>query len=225
MGTRFAIQRGGNKTEAALPRRQALQFAGLLVGAGVLARAAPAWAQMEQPAEFLDRFIARAVPMLNDAPPAGSKRNALVQTLLREGFDLATIARFVAGPAIRGASPESRQAYQAAFEQNLIVTYGAQLADYDGATLTVGRVRSQDDRLAVVSSRLDRRDGAPVGIDWRLKRIGESWKIIDLIVEGVSMAQTQRSEFAAARQAAGGSLDNLTDLLRAQIARSANFKA
>ena len=196
-----------------------------LATAALATRAGPAWAQMEQPAEFLQRFVARALPLLEEPPPAGSARNALVQTLLREGFDLRTIARFVAGRAIRSASPESRQAYQVAFEEYLIASYGAQLADYDGASMAVGRVRSQSANTAVVASSLTRHAGAKVIIDWRLKRQGETWRIIDVVIEGVSMAQTQRSEFAAARRSAGGTLDDLTNLLRIQTSRISNGAA
>ena len=60
----------------------------------------------------------------------------------------------------------------------------------------------------------ERARGEPVRVDWRLAPEGQSWKIIDVIIEGVSMAITQRDDFAATVQRNGGRIGPLIEQLR-----------
>jgi len=76
---------------------------------------------------------------------------------------------------------------------NGIDTYARRLGGYSGETLTVGTARLAKKGRAVVSSQLIRPEGPPVKVEWRLRNGDEGWRIFDVMVEGVSMALTQRS--------------------------------
>ena len=56
--------------------------------------------------------------------------------------------------------------------------------------------------------------GAPARVDWRVRGAPGAYKIIDVVVEGISMVVTQRSEFASVIRRGGGRLDSLTTQLR-----------
>ena len=72
---------------------------------------------------------------------------------------------------------------------------------------------------AIVSSRIIRRQGEPFHVEWRLRRGGEGWRIIDVVVEGVSMAVTHRSEFSSVIASRGGTVGGLLDVLRSKVAQ------
>ena len=83
--------------------------------------------------------------------------------------------------------------------------------------------RTDDRGRAVVSTRIQRPSGQPVDIVWHLRERLGAVRIVDVVVEGISMSLTQRSDFAAAVRTAGGDLDTFLDALEAKV-RSTNVQ-
>ena len=65
-----------------------------------------------------------------------------------------------------------------------------------------------------MTTEIVRPNGPPVRVDWRVRKNGETLKVVDVIAEGISMLITQRDEFAAVIQNSGGKVDALIDRLR-----------
>ncbi|MFQ6016672.1 MAG: ABC transporter substrate-binding protein, partial [Kiloniellaceae bacterium] len=106
------------------------------------------------------------------------------------------------------------------FEALIVGTYARRLASYAGETLKVEGVLRQNEKMAAVSSRVIRPKGQPIPIYWRLRRGKDDWRIVDVVVEGVSMALTQRAEFNAVIKRNGGRIEGLLEKLRETTARS-----
>jgi len=87
---------------------------------------------------------------------------------------------------------------------------------YAGQQLKVGSARPEGDNASVDQSQiaLANSNQPPVRVDWRVTGHGNAYKISDVTVEGVSMALTQRQEFASVIQRGGGQLDALLKVLR-----------
>ena len=85
-----------------------------------------------------------------------------------------------------------------------MMTYGPRLADYRAEGLKVTGKRLDPSGLVVMSQIIRPQGAAPIPIDWRLNVCDGLYKISDIVVEGVSMAATQRSEFAQMIQRNGG---------------------
>src|SRR5438552_12855593 len=100
------------------------------------------------------------------------------------------------------------------FEDYIAMGYATRLAEYDGEQFKVTGSRPDADG-AIVSSQIVRPGGAaPVKVDWRLTGRNGVYKISDVSVDGVSMAVTQRSEFASVIQHNGGQVQSLITTLR-----------
>lgn len=65
---------------------------------------------------------------------------------------------------------------------------------------------------------MPRPQGEPIQVEWRLRREAGGWKIIDVVVEGISMAVTHRSEFSSVIGRHGGRIGGLLDVLRDKTA-------
>jgi len=157
---------------------------------------------------------ARTLDALSQKGMSQAEREKRFRELWEEGFDVPYIARSVAGQYWRGANDQQRQNFVKALDDYIVRIYSQRFSDYHGENFKVLKSRSEGDG-AYVNSQVIRPSGAPpVKIDWRLRKSGDGYKIIDVIVEGISMVTTQRDEFGAVIQRNGGQLDALTNILR-----------
>ena len=166
------------------------------------------------PVEFVREFSEEAIAVVADKGLSGDARKQAFRRLLAKGFDIKTIGRFVLGRYWRKATEAERAEYVRLFEDTIVATYSRQLSSYAGEALKVGGVRQQDDKSALVASRILRQKGEPIQLDWRMLRRGDTWRIVDIVVEGMSMAVSQRSEFAAVIKGGGGRVEALLVKLR-----------
>jgi|GraSoiStandDraft_41_1057321.scaffolds.fasta_scaffold86282_2 phospholipid transport system substrate-binding protein len=199
-----------------MTRRSVLIAAFVLIAAAL----APAALAAADPAAVINNLGNRALEVLGkNATPA--QRAARFQELFRADFDVPGIARFVLGRYWKTATPEQQEEFVKLFEDYIALVYSAQLAAYSGETLKVTGSRPGPEG-AIVASEIVRPTGAPpVKVEWHLTDRSGSYKINDVSVDGISMAVTQRSEFAAVIQRSGGQVQGLITQLREKTANSA----
>jgi phospholipid transport system substrate-binding protein len=195
-----------------------------IVGAVVLlALGAPRPAvatELGDPAKFVRQFSAQAIGVLADKNLSGERREQAFRELLTVGFDVKTISRFVLGRYWRKTTEAEREEFMGLFEDLIVATYSRRFSDYSGQTLEVEAIREENEKRAAVASRMLRQAGEPIQIDWRLRRRGDSWRIVDVVVEGMSMVLSQRSEYAAVIKSDGGKIHGLLVKLREKTARA-----
>jgi len=189
---------------------------GLLIGGLVSSASATARGSTEDASEFLREFSTRAIEMLGDSSLSESQRKSAFTSYLRDGFDLQSISRFVLGRHWRSASPEELAEFEALFEAFIVSFYSDQLDAYNGESLQVGTARPLDGGTTNITSTILRPAAAPVRVDWRVRQADDQWRIVDVIVEGVSLAIVQRSEFDSVIRNQGG-LEGLMSVLRQKI--------
>jgi phospholipid transport system substrate-binding protein len=196
--------------------RRSFLKAALIVFAAASAPAVPAAAAAD-PAAVISNLGSRALEVLGkNATP--SQRAERFRQLLREDFDVPGIARFVLGRYWNTATEEQRAEFTRLFEDYIALAYSTRLAEYTGETFKVTSSRPEADG-AIVSSQIIRPSGAPpVKVDWRLTGRNGVYKISDVSVDGISMAVTQRSEFASVIQHNGGQVQGLIRMLREKTA-------
>ena len=177
------------------------------------ARAAAPDAESD-PVAFLQAFSDRAIAMLADDSLSKEQRAREFRSLLRSGFDMERIGRAVLGRYWRSATPQQRAEFLQLLEEFVVLFYADRLSDYSGETLRTGKARVRGDRDALVRSRVLSPDRPAVAVDWRLRRTAEGWRIIDVMIEGVSMTITHRSEFAAVISNSPARIEGLLQKLR-----------
>ncbi|MGH7064408.1 MAG: MlaC/ttg2D family ABC transporter substrate-binding protein [Stellaceae bacterium] len=196
--------------------RRTLAAAAVILVLAALGPIAPAAAAAD-PAAMINDLGNHALEVLGKNVPPG-EREARFRQLFHQDFDVPGIARFVLGRYWRTATPAEQQEFVGLFSEYTALAYSNRLAEYSGETLKVLGSRAQPDG-SLVQSEIVRPNGAPPAkVDWRLTRTDGGYKISDVIVEGISMAVTQRSEFASVIQRNGGQVQGLIRVLRAKTA-------
>ena len=129
---------------------------------------------------------------------------------------LPQIARFAAGRVWREMSDEQQSRYVDAFSSYIARIYARRFGEYSGETVTLARAIDAGKKGILVQSVVSQpKGGQPVPVDWLVSdRAGGDAKIVDIIIEGVSMATTQREEISALFTNRGSDVDNLIEALK-----------
>ena len=178
----------------------------------VLVYAAPA--QAATPADFVKSMGDKAFASLSEAGLTQDERAERFRGLLNEAFDLPRIARFTLGRYWRTASEEEKAEFVTLFEKFVIQAYSTRFQDMSGKKLNVVTAREISASQALVLSEIEIPGKPPVKINWRVRSKDDEHKIVDVMVEGISMSVTQRDEFAAVIRQTGGKVDGLIKALR-----------
>ncbi|MDA1097516.1 MAG: ABC transporter substrate-binding protein [Proteobacteria bacterium] len=166
---------------------------------------------------FIKALGDAAVQMLSDKQSTHPEKIRRFRHLLNQSFALQGIARFALGRYWRQASPAQRQRYLGLFEDYIVNSYAARFGNYAGEKFIVLQERIDDKGGATVDTRIQRPSGEPVAVVWHLRERQGAVRIVDVMVEGISMSLTERSDFAAAVRTAGGDLDIFLDALAAKV--------
>ena len=136
--------------------------------------------------------------------------------LLDGPIDLEIIARLILARHWRSASDAQRTEYVALFRAFALDNLASRLHVYDGQDFEIVGAQAVSERDAVVATRVTGAGRQPLKVDWRVRELDDgSLVAIDVIVEGVSLIVTQRSEFSAVIERSG--LDGLLAELRQRV--------
>lgn len=160
----------------------------------------------------------RAITELTDPEIDRETRKTRLRLVMNEYFHVEGIARWVLGRNWRKASADEQAEYLALYEDLMIETYVDRFANHQGEKLEVGKVDTSNGKDAIVDTEFYRPGTEkPVLVQWRVRDVLGKYKVIDVMIEGVSMGQTQRSEFASAIKGADGDIAQFLVNLRSRV--------
>ena len=149
------------------------------------------------------------------ADMSGDQRDRRFRKILKDSFDITTIARFTLGRYWRLASQDQRHAFRRLFEAFLVQAYVNRFSNLSGMRFRVAKSRPITAHDALVHSEvLLERGRAPVRVGWRVRNSDDNLRIVDVMVDGISMSVTYRDEFAAVIRSNGGKVEGLLTALR-----------
>ena len=174
---------------------------------------------------FMQKLGNDAIAELFDSTTSRSEREARFRRLLNDHFDMAAISKFVLGRYWRSATEAQRVEFQQQFVDFIVRSYWVSFSDeIRDVAFTVTDSSDGGDGTILVHTRIDMPSSENIRVDWRLRAAHGSFPILDIIVEGVSMGVTHRSEFASVIQSRGG-VDGLIEALRTKNLQSASSSA
>lgn len=211
------IHRNRNRSSnSGEPVRIANIAAGLMLAAWLTA--APGWTA-ETAVQFIRDLGNTAIRELapNDISPA--QREAKFRELLQANFDLPRITRFVLGRYARRVSGTELKEFESLYEDIAVLTYAQMFASYSGHIFTVNKqLGAPGDKYVMVVSELKEANGAPAArLDWQVLVAKSSYSVVDIRVEGVSMAIAQRDEYTAFLDKNGGDMSALLKQLKTAV--------
>ena len=171
--------------------------------------------------QFIRVLSSEALALATDKTLTSRNRLSKISGLLSEGFDMPWIAQFVLGRNWRNASQSEREEYSTLFKAILEHSYSRQFTDYSGQKILIlGHKLGNRNYMFVLSRIFDpERSNIDIDVNWRLVATDNSFKIVDIVIEGVSMAVTQRNEYASVLQRNGNSIPALINAMRKSLTK------
>ena len=169
----------------------------------------------EEAKTFITKLADTGIGFLEKEDISQEEREKEFRKLLQNNFDMKTIGRFALGRYWKTSSKEQQEEYLNLFEEMIIDVYSRRFSEYNGQELKVNSARPEGKKDVLVRSSIIQKSGPEISIDWRVrKKKNGSLKVIDIMVEGVSMSMTQRSDFASVIQRGGGDVEILLSHLK-----------
>ncbi len=196
------------------------RLATLVVATSLLLLLTPQQTQAASPedaARFVDGLGQRAFGALNQQGVPLEQKEAAVRAILSENFDIKLIGRYVVGQTWRTMGEEQRETYLTLFEEYVLRTYSRRLGGYTGQEFKISGAKAISPDDALVATTIQRPGAPPIEASWRVQTNSPQFQIVDVIVAGVSMVVTQRSEFGSVIQRQG--VDGLVETLRLQASK------
>jgi phospholipid transport system substrate-binding protein len=193
-------------------------FAAVLAAPAILAPV-PAMAQetATDPGQFVQQLGDKAIAQLAGKQVAEDEERARFKSLLTSYFDVNAIGKFTVGRAYWGtATPEQQKEFLSLYETQVTNAYAKRFQDYSGEQFKVTAQQKDSDADTLVNSIITRPSGAPVNVQWRIRAENATFKVADVVIEGISMAVTDRQQFAAVIQRGGGTIQALIDAMKSQ---------
>jgi phospholipid transport system substrate-binding protein len=166
------------------------------------------------PAQFIQQLGHTALMSLTEKDMPSNQREARVRQILQDNFDVQTIGKFALGPYWNTASETERKDYMNLFETMIVQTYTSRFENYSGQALKVDRFTPGGGKDFIVDSQILQNGGPPINVQWRVRDEDGALRVVDVIIDGISMSVTQRSDFAATIQKGGGTIDALLTSMR-----------
>jgi len=172
---------------------------------------------------FLQAYSDKSIKALTESGISQPEREARFHKLLVEGFDLPSIGAFVLGQYARGTTEDQRRAFLTAFEKAMAQRFLPLFSKHPNERLKVvnERVSETDPTSTFVNTEITQPAAPPIKVDWRIRKRGGQYKIIDVIIEGVSMAVTLRSDYTSVIARNKGRVEALIALLHQRVAEGA----
>ena len=187
-------------------------FTGVVFGIVMLSHTAVA-----DESEFIRTLADSAIDVMADRSVTLEQREERFRGLLQDSFAMRRIGRFVVGRYWKDMTPDQQAEYQELFAAWVLNTYSVRLGGYSGQEFVIDGTVEAGSHDRYVRTRIVQQDMAPLRCDWRVREFDEEYRVIDVVVEGISMLSTQRSEFTAMLRKHGP--EGLIEAMQARLTR------
>ena len=180
------------------------RFAFAIVAIFCLLSSPPAFAAAKagSPDQFIASLGDNVIKVITDDTSSQSDKEQSFRRMFNESFDAEEVMKFILGRHWRSATEEQRREFRKAFEDLAVRTYATRFGQYSGEQFTVKDARpgaTQDEYF--VPSLIERPNGPPLRIDWKVRRNGEGWRIADIVADTAGRTLAVRGPAAAIRNA------------------------
>ncbi len=198
----------------------------LSLALGTVALISSASAQRDAAAEaFVDSLASEAIDILGRDSLSPTDRETAFRDLFVGNMDIRRIGGFALGQYVRTPTPEQKAEYLRLIENFIVKVYATRLSEYTNQVFNILNSQPKGNRgkEVIVTSQINFSTGrASVPVEWWLLRTDDGFRVFDVKVVGIWMAQEQRSSFISVIRNHNGDFDALLRHIEARIGEEAD---
>ena len=151
------------------------------------------------PKIFITELVEDAIKALSDKNLSIKEKHQVIKKIAKENVDIKALGMYTLGDLRKTLDKQSLEKYQGLFEKYFLKSLTSRLTDYSSQKFEVTGADQKSERYTIVNSKISESSTQPeIKVDWRVYTKDPLKPLIrDLIVEGLSLARTQREEFAS----------------------------
>ena len=152
-----------------------------------------------EPKIFIQELVDDAIKTLDDKSLTVEEKNNIIRKIALENVDINALGLYTLGKIRKDLEDDTLNKYQELFESYFLKSLISRLTDYSSQKFEVVDAEQKSANYTIVKSKIAESDKSPeITIDWRVYTKNPQKPLIrDLIVEGLSLARTQKEEFAS----------------------------
>ena len=156
-------------------------------------------AYSSNPEEFINELVNDAISKLSDKNLTDDQKSKFIKNLALKNVDINALGLYTLGELRKSSDKSIILKYQQSFEKYFLKSLTSRLTDYSSSKFEIIGADKKSANYTIISSKIIPENGDPqIKIDWRIyTKNPEKPLIRDLIVEGLSLARTQKEEFAS----------------------------
>jgi phospholipid transport system substrate-binding protein len=187
--------------------------ASILAALLAVAAAATSVRAEQTPSQVVSLLADKAIVVLGDKNTSTDQKRAQLEDLAYNAMDFEILSKLVLARNWQKFSPAQQKQFEDEFKRHLSITYGKNIQNYNNEKVQILGERPEAHGDVTVQTKILRGGGIQdVLVDYRLRQRNGQWKIIDVIVEGVSLVSNFRSQFQSI--VSSGGPDRLLALLK-----------
>ena len=173
------------------------------------------FAYSSNPKDFVDELVNEALTKLADKNLNKEQKTDFVEKIALENVDINALGLYTLGELRKSSNKDDIFNYQKSFQKYFLKSLSSRLTDYSSSKFEILGDDKKSANYTIVNSKITPSDGGPdIKIDWRIyTKNPEKPLIRDLIVEGLSLARTQKEEFASILSSNNNDIQKLIDKL------------
>ena len=156
-------------------------------------------AYSSDPKVFIEELVNEAIDKLSNKDLTKDEKSKFIEKIALENVDINALGLYTLGELRKSSEKKDITKYQQTFEKYFLKSLTSRLTDYSSSDFEVTDIDKKSSNYTIVSSKISPDDGSPeIKIDWRIYTKNPDKPLIrDLIVEGLSLARTQKEEFSS----------------------------
>lgn len=193
-------------------------FTVILSGMLFFTAAANASVDAGQAESFIKKITQQGIEELINSDVSAAEKQQRFTKLFNEDLDLDFIGKFVLGRYWRTATPQQREEFISVYRKLNIQTWSERFNEFKGKHFEfTGTENSKSADQIFVNTQVPMQEGAPASVKWRVKDTNGRMKVVDIIIENVSLAQTARSEYTSYIQKSPDGVAGLIKNLKSRL--------
>ena len=163
------------------------------------------------PEIFINELVGESISKLSDKSLSTEEKAKFIEDVAINNVDIKALSLYTLGELRKSSEKDDIKKYQNAFEKYFLKSLTSRLSDYSSSKFEIIGAEQKSSNYTIVKSKISPNDGGPeIKIDWRIYTKNPDKPLIrDLIVEGLSLARTQKEEFNSIIQNNDGDINAL----------------